>query len=91
MTQDKIKLHIDRKRMGDLVTLDQYLAMRNDDVDVMAEVLSLFVVGEDGAILPQDEGRKKLGKLTLNEYRLVHDAFWHGAEDAVVPPTNAAS
>lgn len=88
----KVRLHIDRSRLGDLIELDQYFAVAyEDDAREMANILAHFVIDDNGNMLPFDEGRKLLGKLTLNEFKLAKEAFIRGAEDAVVPPPSEAS
>jgi hypothetical protein len=57
----------------------------------MVNMLSMFVVGDDGAYLDKSEGRKLIGKLTLDEMKQAVSVFTEGAERAVVPPSSGAA
>jgi hypothetical protein len=87
----EIQLKVDQDRIAKLVTVDEYLALLDGDVRTMISVLSLFVIGDDGNYLDKSEGRKVIGKLTLEEMKNATGAFIGKAEDATVPPLSGAA
>ena len=72
--------------MSSLVTVDEYLALVDGDVKTMVDVLSNFVVKDNGVYLDKEEGRKLIGTLTIDELQEAIGEFTGKAEDAAVPP-----
>lgn len=85
-----IQIKVDRDRMSRLLTVDDYLGLLDHDVRIMVRVLSNYVLDDNGQYLPQDKGRKEIGKLTLEELGEAVSAFSELAEGAAVPPSNGA-
>lgn len=85
-----IQIKVDRDRMSRLLTVDDYLGLLDQDVRTMVRVLSNYVLDDNGQYLPQDKGRKEIGKLTLEELGEAVSAFSELAEGAAVPPSNGA-
>jgi len=85
-----ITIKIDKERLSKMVTVDEYLSMLDGDVRSMVNVLSNAVIGEDGDYLDQKEGRKIIGKLTLDEMKDAVGAFTDSAEGIAVPPSSGA-
>ena len=83
-----IRIHIDQDRLGDLVTVDEYLGMRDNDERIIISVLSRFVIDENGQYIAEKDARKLIGKMTLNQMREAAGSFFDGAKDAVLPPSN---
>lgn len=85
-----IQIKVDRDRMAALLTVDDYLALMEGDVKTMVRVLSNYVVDDNGHYMPQAQGRKEIGKLTLDELNKAVGTFSELAEGAAVPPSNGA-
>jgi hypothetical protein len=85
-----INIKVDSERMSSLVTIDEYLALLDGDVKAMVNVLSQFVLGDNGSYLDKVAGRKIIGKLTLDEMKEAIGAFTERAENIAVPPSNGA-
>lgn len=85
-----VNIKVDRERMGGMVSVDEYIALLDGDVRTMINILSMFVVGDDGSYLDKKDGRKLIGKLTLDEMREAIQAFTENAENAIVPPPSGA-
>ena len=47
----KIEIRMDKQRMMDLVTVDELVGLQGGDFKAIRDVLSRFVVGEDGNYL----------------------------------------
>lgn len=85
-----INIKVDSDHMSKSVTIDEYLALLDGDVRTMVNVLSQFIVGEDGNYLSKETGRKIVGKLTLSEMMEAISAFTEKAETIAVPPSSGA-
>lgn len=81
-----INIKLDRDRLSNIITVDEYLALIDGDVKMMVSILSKFVIGDDGSYLDQKEGRKLVGSLTIDELKETMEAFIGNTEYSVVPP-----
>ena len=63
-----MKLIVNLQVLRDLVTVDEWILFTSDDFKTGVEVLSHFVVGDDGRRLDQTEARKLIGKLKMSEW-----------------------
>jgi hypothetical protein len=84
----KIEIRMDKQRMLDLVTVDELVGLQGGDFKAIRDVLSRFVIGEDGNYLPEEEGLKIVGKLTIGKLMDLGKGFLGRAEDLAVPPTS---
>ena len=82
----QINLHVDPELMGERITVDDYLGLQEGDLSASVEVLSKFVMGEDGELLPYDEGRRLVGQIPINDLPDVIDEFTKSLKDAASPP-----
>jgi hypothetical protein len=86
-----INIQVDQDRMSKLVTIDEYLALTDGDVRTMVNVLSKFVIGDNGEYLDEKDGRKLIGSLTIDGMREVVAKFVSASEDIVVHPSTGAA
>ena len=86
----EINIKVDKERMKELVTIDEYLLLLDGDIRTMVNVLSQFVLNDSGTYLDKKEGRKIIGSLTIEKMNEVVGAFTDKAEDSVVPPSKGA-
>lgn len=84
-----ITIKVDQARLGDLVTVDEFIGMQDGDFKAIINVVSRFVIGTDGQYLEPAEGRKVVGALSMNQLKEATAAFIDGAGKAAVPPVNA--
>lgn len=82
-----MKIRIDRQILADRVSLRDHIAMKRGDLESIVNVLGNFVVGDNGTLLPHDEGKEKVLDLTPNQLAEVMQAYQASAESAIVPPT----
>ncbi len=82
---ETIIIRMDKDRLLDEVTVDEYIAMTEGDLRVIKKVLSNFVVSPDGSYYPVPEGAKIIGKLPMRKILEMGQEFSIKAEDTVVP------
>lgn len=58
----QINIKVDQNRLGELVTIDEYLALMEGDMKSMISVLSQFVVDENGNYLDKKQGRTNISR-----------------------------
>ena len=87
----KINLHVDPERIGERITVDDYLGMVAGDMKASVEVLSKFVMGEDGEYLPYEEARAMIGQIPMSELPSVMDEFSTAIKDAASPPAKGSA
>ena len=87
----EINIKVDQKKLGDLVTVDDFIELQEGNIKTLLNVLSLFLVDGDGVPILKDEARKMLGKLTLNELKKASAGFTSAAENAAVPLPNGSA
>lgn len=83
-----ITIKVDQARLGELVTVDEFIGMQDGDFKTIINVVSRFVIGEDGKYLEPIEGRKMVGALSMNQLKEATTAFVDGAGKAAVPPVS---
>ncbi len=85
MTENNtITIQVDQARLGDLVTVDQFIAMQEGNVRAIRDVLGSFVINGNGGYLDPSEGIKKVGALTFNQLLAAAKDFMGKAESAAV-------
>ena len=87
----KINLHVDPERIGERITVDDYLGMLDGDMKTSVGVLSKFVMGDDGEYLPYEEARAAIGQIPMNELPSVMDEFSKAVKDAASPPVKGSA
>lgn len=75
----------DLKRFSQLVDVDQYFRLRDNDVMAMIEVLSDFVVDEEGNYLDHETGRKMIGTVKIVEIGQLFSKLLSDTEIIAVP------
>lgn len=93
-----LRLHIDGDRAGDLLTLDQQIALQevgrsNGRLRLLdlRDALAHFIVDEAGKYLPYEEAVTYLGGLTGAELREVAESVNKALEEDAVPPVSGTS
>ena len=84
-----IEIRVDQSRLGDLVTVDQFIAMQEGNIRAIRDVLGCFVVNGNGGYLPPEEGVLRVGALTFNQLQAAAADFVTRAEGAAVPKGNS--
>lgn len=84
-----INIKVDQNRLGDLVSVDEFLGMQDGDFKTIINIVSRFVVDANGNYLEPAEGRKLIGALSMNQLKEIAATFTDGAGKAAVPPENA--
>jgi len=79
------KIRPDIKRLAEIITVDEYFKLRENDIACIVDALSQFIVGEDGNYLSQEAGRAVLGKIKLKSVRGLFDRFMSETEEIAVP------
>ena len=82
----KINIQVDYDRLNELLTVDEYLGMQEGDFKTTIEVLSMFIVDDDGNYLSQEEGRKIIGKIAMQDLPPIMEAFTEMLQDKASPP-----
>lgn len=85
-----MEIRLDKNRLLNNVTVDDYIAMSEGDVRTIKKVLSMFVAGEDGQYLPMDEAEKLIGKLSIKQMLDLGQSLGSDAEDTIVPKVSRA-
>jgi hypothetical protein len=83
---EQVTIKADLERMKDFITVDEMVGMQSGTFRDIRNVLSRFVVGEGGEFLPEEEGRKAVGSLTIRQLEEAAIKFRGGMSDAAVPP-----
>ena len=86
----KIEIRVDQQRLGDLVTVDEFIAVMEGDIKSIRDVLGRFVVNVDGGYLDPEEGKRTIGKLSINQLKEAAINFTQKANEAAVPNENGA-
>jgi hypothetical protein len=87
----KIEIRVDQNRLGELVTVDEFIALQDGEIRAIRDVLGRFVVGEDGEYLDTEEGVRAIGGLTINQLKETAEGFTRKAQGAAVPPASGAA
>ena len=85
-----INIKVDQQRFADMVKVDEWLALYENEPKAMVNILSRFVLDDNGVYLDFAEGRKLVGTLTLTQLRDAAAAFIGNAQEAAVPKASAA-
>lgn len=81
----ELKIRPDLKRLSDLITVDEYFALRDGEFEVKISVLSQFIIGDNGEYLDQEAGRKLFGSVKVAEVTRLFNQFMSDVEDFAVP------
>ena len=77
-----MKIRIDIDRLNEQVTVDDWIAAEEGKIKGVRNVVSYFVIGEDGKYLPHEKALKELGKMSLNQLGQLGNDFIKAAEEA---------
>ena len=77
-----MKIKIDIDRLNKSVTVDDWIEAEEGKIKGIRNVVSHFIVGENGAYLPRDKALKELGGLNLEELGKLGMDFIKAAEEA---------
>lgn len=86
-----MKLIVNLKTLRDFVTVDEWIAFQADDYPTAVNVLSHFVVGDDGQRLEQSEARKLIGKLTMTEWDRMKAELKTAIDEIAIPNESGSS
>ena len=87
----QIEIRVDQQRLGDLVTVDEFIAMQEGNVKAIRDVLGRFVVNGDGSYLDPEAGKRAIGALTINQLKETAEGFTRKAQEAAVPNESGAA
>lgn len=82
---DKLEIRVDAERLGEMVTVDEFIAMQEGNIRVIVNVLANFCVNGSGGYMEHDEARAVLGQMTIKQLTEAAQAFAGNAEGAAVP------
>ncbi len=63
----RLNIQIDQDRMAEMVTVDQMIGMQSGDIAAIADVLSMFVLANNGQYLRPKDARPLIGKMTIRQ------------------------
>ena len=86
-----MRIIVNLKILRDFVTVDEWIAFQSDDYPTAVNVLSHFVVGDDGQKIDPAEARKMVGKLTMNEWDRMKAELRTAVEEEAVPNKSGSS
>lgn len=86
----QIMIRVDQERLGDLVTVDEFIGLQEGNVRCIRDVLANFVVNGTGYLSPE-EGRKIIGGMSLNQLKDAAAEFARKAQETAVPKESGAS
>lgn len=85
----KIHFHIDKARVEDQLTVDQFLGLQEGDMRIILEVLCYLVQDENGQYLDLEEARPLVGKMKMSQFSEVVQRLTKEIESSMVPPQNS--
>lgn len=80
----QIEIRMDKKRLTESVTVDEFIAMQEGNLKMIAAVISQFVWA-DGQYLPPEKARPLVGKMTIEQLMESGRVFTGKAEELAVP------
>jgi len=78
----EIKIRVTPERMQELVTVDEYIALEEGKVRGVKDVVSNFLVDENGNYVPKSKAEKIIGSLKLGEITNISNQFIEAAKEA---------
>jgi len=78
----EIRIRVTTERMQELVTVDEYIALEEGKVRGVKEVVSNFMVDENGNYIPKSKADKIIGSLKLGEIANISNQFIGAAMEA---------
>lgn len=92
MSKEKVKkivIRVDQARLRKTTTVDEMIGLQENNLRLIVQVLSRFVVDENtGDYLNPEEARKLIGQMTMEELEQAGKEFRSRAEEAAVPLAN---
>lgn len=85
-----INIEIDRKTLGDQVTVDEFILLEEGDLRTIRNILGKFIVDDNGVKVSEADGAKIVGKLSLNQLQQAAQDFITAARDSAATPQNGA-
>lgn len=85
-----ISIKVELEQLRSRITVDELLAMQEGDMKAIVGIMSHFVHNKKGKALSREDGRKAIGKLTIDEMILAAEDFTKAMKDTAVPPPNAS-
>ena len=83
--ENDLKIKPDVNRLADLMTVDQYFQLRENDPVSIVDLLSQFIVDDTGQYLSQEEGRKVIGKVKFSSIGALFSRFMSETEAIAIP------
>lgn len=85
---DKLRIQFDSERILDEVTVDEYIALENREIEAIKLVCGKFLLDEYGEYLPAEEGQALLGRQPMRVLLQLNDYLIGQAEEGAVPLAN---
>jgi len=77
-----MKIKIDIERLNKSVTVDDWIEAEEGKIKGIRNVVSHFIVGDNGAYLSRDKALKEIGSLNLEDLGKLGADFIKAAEEA---------
>ncbi len=87
----KVEFKLTQERIEDTVTVDEFIALQQGDLRAAKTVVGKFIVGPDGNYLPEEEGAKLAGQMTVKQLKEVLQSFTAGVKNLVPNESSATS
>jgi len=71
----KVKIRVTSERLNEFVSVEDFSNLEDGKIKGVRNVLSCFVVDENGKYVEKEEGIKMLGSLTLSELATLGNHF----------------
>lgn len=89
MKQKRVVIKIDQQRVGDFLTVDQFLAVQSGDLKAIIHMVGFCLWDEDNnSFYPEEVARKYIGSMTLNELLQLGKSVHKELEDQSVDPNS---
>lgn len=84
----KLRIQFDQERIIDEVTVDEYIALEQNDFSAIKSVCGKFVLKDDGTYYPPEEGMAIIGSQPLRTLMDLRNYLVDKAQDGAVPLPN---
>lgn len=78
------------KNIEESLTWEEYEVIGSGNMGKMREIMSRFLVDDNGNPIPQPTAYETLGKLKISEIKQAAEAFATAMQEAAINPTSAA-
>jgi hypothetical protein len=86
-----IVLRVDLDRVKDSVTVNEMIGMQRGNFAAIRNVVSRFVVDENGNYVPEEEAQELIGEKPLRVLEELSQEFRNKIEETAVPPKRGRS